>query len=207
MKTILSLFLLLCLTGCSHLGQVTTAETRQTVAMVNLHHSSAKVEKDDQAEMSEIANLATQERLVLSLPETSQTSVALTTLADHTLSIAGAPSENETRLASEVKALLAGGEIQQKEIVRLDNLVASLQKTHQVDVVAKQKADSVLATTTTKLYQVATASAQSADLFHSIFKWVFIALGLIALWVLARIVLKVMENTSATAATVAAKAP
>jgi hypothetical protein len=197
---IVGFLVLMALCGCSHLSQVTSAETHQAAAMVRVRQSGNKVEKDNRAQLAEIANLATQERIVLSLPPTDQTNTALDALALDTLTLAGAPNENETRLKAEVQALMTGGQIQQNEIARLDGVVAALQKTHAADVAANQKAQSALTTTTTKLYQVATAGAEAADFSSSIFKWVLICLALLALWVLARIALKIT-------ATVAAKAP
>lgn len=193
--------------ACSHTSQVLSAESHQTGAMLEVHKAAVKVESDRTAQFAEVANLATKEKILLSLPDTSETHAAQETLVDTTLSLSGAPSENETRLEGEVASLLAGGEKQEAEIVRLNGVVTGLKNQDAKDMAAKQKAETKLTATTTSLYQVATVGAESADYSISIFKYVLIGLAGIAALVILWTVLRIVEHFSEATATTAAKLP
>lgn len=193
--------------ACSHVSRVAEAEQHQVAALAKDKSAGLKVENDTKRQLAEIANLATQTRMILQAPETNQTNPVLTALANRTLTLAGAPSDDTARLQAEVASLMAGGEKQEQELARKDKVIADMQKQHTADVAARQKADANVVSMSTRLYQEAIVGAQSADDSISTLRWIFWGIVGVGVFVLLWAGLRIAEHLSQATATAAAKAP
>lgn len=218
------LALLFALCSCSDISRIRSAEAKQTAAMVKTGKAVAKKQADtvkrdadQKAKEGAVANLATQVKFLLSLPETSKTIPVADQLLDEQLTMTGAPTERESVLEAEVRDLMASDQKNQETIARIQKqdadkdavLNTANQKLVADDqVISDDKAEIVK--TTTKLYSAAELFAGKADelsgwintLWTVAIVIVVLGGGLFAFYLFTKFGIKTAEATTAVAAKV-----
>lgn len=171
--------------------------------MAKVQKDVAKKNRDEKAKDGELANLAQQVKILLSLPQTEKTIPIADKLLDASLTLTGVPSDNETTLEAEVKSLLATQEKYEATITQINRKVTLVQDNLAKDDDQIEKDKVQITKDTSTLYRDALKISADDDSKATIFHLMEGTIAFIVFCVLLRIFFTMTK----TGATIAGKLP